>query len=119
MGQSAVIQLEGWTWEDMALLPRAAMQLRWPRSIPENQWWSQESAAELSKSAQRQLDQLEQFFKDARAYLVARDAEEPRVDHDSRYEAMREVLDGRQRVVVSADRAEEIQSAVGFGLRHA
>ena len=30
-GKSAVIQLDGWTWEDMAVLPEAAMHLEWPR----------------------------------------------------------------------------------------
>src|SRR3954471_6303120 len=30
-GKSAVIQLDGWTWEEMAVLPEAAMHLEWPR----------------------------------------------------------------------------------------
>src|SRR5204863_5760413 len=33
-GKSAVIQLDGWTWEEMAVLPEAPMDVEWPRPSP-------------------------------------------------------------------------------------
>lgn len=103
-GQSAVLQLDGWTFEEMALAPGVGMHLNWPRISSDS--------GRPSSSSMRQLRQL---FDDARAYRLARDAQRGDPAVDVRLEAMLPVIEGRQPLIVSADELGAIQGAVAFG----
>ena len=122
-GTSAVMQLDGWTYEDMTLKAPAGMHVQWPRVSPAAVWKkgkSSPSSEEQAKTRDDALAQLEQTFADARAYRKARAAEGPGAGRhavDLRWEAMRPVLEGELPLVVAADRVQEIQAAVAFAQR--
>ncbi len=103
-GQSAVLQLDGWTFEDMTLAPGVALHANWPRI-------SQESG----RADESSLRQLKTLFDDARAYRRARQAASSRQPVDLRLEAMLPVLERAQPLIVSADSLAAIQGAVAFG----
>jgi imidazolonepropionase-like amidohydrolase len=102
-GQSAVLQLDGWTFEDMTLVPGVAMHLNWPRV-------SSDSGRPNASS----MKQLRKLFDDARAYRQARGAENSQHPVDIRLEAMLPVLDRKQPLIISADVLSAIQGAVAF-----
>ena len=122
-GTSAVMRLDGWTWEDMTLKAPAGMHVEWPRMSPAAAWKKGESdpsPEEQAKTRDDALAQLEQTFADARAYQKARAAGGPGAGRhavDLRWEAMLPVLEGKLPLVVAADRAEQIQAAVAFARR--
>ena len=96
-GQTAVLQLDGWTTEDMTLLPRAAM------------------VVNLRSAAN--AERLEEMFAEARRYEAAQKAgEEPR--HDLRLEALLPILNGQQPVIIRADRWQSITGAVAFAQKN-
>jgi imidazolonepropionase-like amidohydrolase len=99
-GRSAVLQLDGWTYEDMVLRSDVAMHVNWPSS----------------SSRESSLLALREFLERARAYIEARDAEPQRQPMDLRLEAMRPVLDGKLPLMVSADEMRHIQAAVAFSV---
>lgn len=109
-GQASVMQLDGWTWEDMTLKPSAAMMITWPSmsAVVSNDDKSKNDARGTS------LKQLEQLFDDARSYRKARAANPDAQNHDVRLEAMLPVIDGETPLMVRANALETIQSAVGF-----
>lgn len=112
-GTSAVLQLDGWTWEDLTLHAPAGMHMTWP-SLRESRRGGDETAdREQRKSRHTQLQRLEDIFAQVEAYDRARSADEHQAV-DLRWEAMRPVLTGQVPLVVSADRAAQIQSAVAF-----
>jgi len=113
-GRSAVMMLDGWTWEDMALRGDVGMHVEWPRMTPLVDWESQPPAERQSQGRDQALDQLRRAFTDARAYHQARRAAPERHDPDVRWEAMRRVLEGEMPLIVSADEIQQIQSAVAF-----
>jgi imidazolonepropionase-like amidohydrolase len=109
-GKSAVIQLDGWTWEEMALLPEAAMHLEWPRVGGGRDFEGDEPHAMQHDEV---ATKLRQTFADARAYAASRKAD-PNYPLDARWEALQPVLAGKLPVVIHADELIAIQAAVAF-----
>ena len=77
-GSSAVLQLDGWTWEDMTVKAPAAIHLTWPGVGGGRRGGAQPALEETpdaqNRSRDEQLAAFEQAFNDARAYLTARKA---------------------------------------------
>jgi imidazolonepropionase-like amidohydrolase len=116
-GQSALIQLAGWTPEQMVVKGPAAMHLRFPRlrSAPFGAAAQDEEAEkERKKSYTRELDQLRDLFRDAQAYGRAAAARSARLERDLVLEALVPVVDGKMPVVMHAQRARDIREALKF-----
>lgn len=121
-GTSALVNLDGWTWEEMTVQAPVGLHINWPRFVQPTYRRSffipppQEDAKEA-------LEKIEQAFDDARAYLQARQAADGRPadgagpPYDARWEAMRPVLDGRVPMIARADEWQQIESAVAFAVK--
>ena len=110
-GKSAVIQLDGWTYEDMTVKAVAAMNITWPRvrsAIP----FSSGGQKERESTSTDPLEELRTLFEDTRAYIAASKGDRQRTD--LRLEAMIPVVQGKLPVMVSANSLDQIQSAVTF-----
>jgi imidazolonepropionase-like amidohydrolase len=126
-GQAALIHTSGWTWEEMAVKPSAAIQLNFPTmsrggrgamSAEVSPQPGGPGAAAATGQARRayeeQIKKLEQFFDEARRYQKAKAANSPGLLRDLKYEAMIPVLEGKTPLAVSATRATPIRDAVAF-----
>jgi len=121
-GSSAVIQLDGWTWEDLTVKQLAGMHLQWPPMWPGPKWHIGESTNSQIEKRDRDLRQLNQILSDARAYQKAKVAasdvrQVARQAHDARLEAIQPVLEGKMPLIVSADDLSQIKSAVALAVR--
>ncbi len=116
-GMSSAMSLEGWDWEEMSIESAAALNVNWPnprggrggrggrgRGFGPGPQESPPTYAE-------RVQQLKDFFAEARAYRDATTAGEE-VRTDSRYTAMIPALNGDIPVVVSADGAAQINDAI-------
>jgi imidazolonepropionase-like amidohydrolase len=112
-GTSALLRLDGWTWEDLTHTAPIAMHLNWPRMRPVTAWWNQDSDETQLERRDTQLKEVRQAFADARGYMTAKKSGAP-VEYDSRWEAMIPVLEGRVPVMVESDDIQQIQAAVAF-----
>jgi len=113
-GRASVIQLEGWTWEDMTLDDAAGLVLDWPRARPVTAWWMTRSEEEQRKEIREARAQIDEFFAAAKAYVEAK-AADPSHPTDLRFEAMRDVLPGAEPqapVFISANDVDQITAAV-------
>lgn len=116
-GEAALIHLDGWTWEDMAVEPDAAMVLHFPvvqvsrfrffRSNPI-------AYAEAKKTYEQHIRELEEFFESARRYQKAKQANEPGFKTDLKFEAMLPLLEGKVPVFIEAVREKPIREAIRF-----
>jgi imidazolonepropionase-like amidohydrolase len=120
-GQSAVIQLAGWTNDEMALVTPAAMNIRFPRlrSRPLVDAPDDEAEKERKKGYTRSIDGLRLLFRNAQAYAKAADAREKeksirRFDRDLTLEALVPVVEGRVPVVMHAELERDIRAALAF-----
>ena len=113
-GKSGIIQLDGWTWEDMAVARETGMYVEWPRVL-------RRLSGLEDRPNQPNIDEnmklLPNALEDARAYAAARKADE-NYPVDARWEAMQPLLDGKLPLIARADDASSIQSAIAFAAEH-
>jgi imidazolonepropionase-like amidohydrolase len=116
VGQSAAIELDGWTTEDMTVKAPVGMHVFWPAiRIPDDV--PEQRRAELVKKRDEQIELLETSFEHAAAYARAR-AANPSTAIDLRFEAMIPVLEGRLPLFAHADDLLQLRHALDFAARY-
>ncbi len=117
-GKSAVIQLDGWTTEDLLLKAEAGLHISWPQITAIRNWPMPDSIALHVTDKDDMIAEMRRFFSQARAYWLAktaaRESNTKAPDHDIRLESMIPVLEGKLPVVIDAEELQQIQSAVAF-----
>ncbi len=113
-GKSAVVQLDGWTWEEMSLKSTAALHLYWPSMSPQRASADAAKAKKWSEHRDETLGEIKQAFDDAAAYRTAREALGDKQPLDARWEAMLPVLRGELPVMIHANEVQQIQAALSF-----
>lgn len=115
-GMSALMMLDGWTWEEMVLKAPVGLHINWPNIHISPH--SRKSEEEQRKERDESIKKIRNAFADARAYLKAKESEEqkgiPYHDTDSRWEAMIPVLKGEVPVFIKANEIRQIQTAVDW-----
>jgi imidazolonepropionase-like amidohydrolase len=114
-GRSGVIQLDGWTWEDMTLKSDVGLHIAWPQAASGGRR-GRGGSEEATATPDRGVDSLRQALADARAYGAARKANE-QFPRDARWESLQDVLDGKLPLIVQSDELRQIQAAVAFAER--
>jgi imidazolonepropionase-like amidohydrolase len=122
-GQAALINLDGTTPREMAVLPSAALVLNFPRaSTTSFDALFNPQAINISDAIttrDRQLEQLRKVLRDAEAYGRAQDAYAhdkslPRPEQSVVLAALVPFVRGERPVIMRADREAEIRAAVRF-----
>src|SRR5487761_1628275 len=70
-GASALIQLDGWTWEEMTIKPVVGIHVRWPQMAPVYTWWQEMKAQEQLQARDKALEEIRHTFDEARSYAIA------------------------------------------------
>ncbi|QDT06648.1 hypothetical protein K227x_50640 [Rubripirellula lacrimiformis] len=110
-GQTAVMQLDGWTAAEMNLRAPAGLSVQWDALMPRDN----DAAAEAKKRDEKLRD-LDQWFDQAERYGKAVEAGEIDVDSDLRLAALLPVLRRQQPMFVEANRQASIESAVAYAV---
>lgn len=111
-GQSSVVQLDAWNWEDAAYKTDIAVHLNWPvirvgrRRGPVAPTAGGESPDEARL---KQLDDIDNLFTAAKAYAEVK----PEVIN-LKFEALKGLFNGSKKLFVNVDGAKEIIEAVNF-----
>jgi imidazolonepropionase-like amidohydrolase len=127
-GQSAIINLAGWTAPDMTVVPKAALVINLPRAgFSFGRGGFQALMARINQGGEsdpdrlreRQLDSIRTILRDAEAYgraidAYGRDRSLPRPQHDVVLAALVPAVRGQMLVLFTAERASEIRAAVNF-----
>lgn len=106
-GQSSVLKLTGWNWEDAVVASDKAMHMHWPEAYRYN--WNNDNY-EISKTYQTEVADINNFVESAKAYCAV----EKHTEMNLRFEAMRKVFAGEQKMFVTANSAKSIIGAVEF-----
>lgn len=114
-GSSSVVSLDGWNWEDAVLKADDGIHVNWPAFMSRNFTDEGPGPYEKNKNYATQLNELEKFFDDARAYCTTSTKPE---EKNLRYEAMRGIFDGSKILYVHADYVKAITEAVAFAKRY-
>ena len=121
-GQAALIDLAGWTVEEMAIEASIAMVITWPaiqtRSFDFETFSMKESPyAEAKEKAEEALNELRDWVDAARHYRQAADGGSERLETDQKLAALARCLDGGMPVIIRADAKRDIEAAIEFAER--
>lgn len=117
MGQSSLMQLDGWNWEDATVQSAVALHLNWPSaSVKPSAYGPAKKPEELAIANREALDKLYRYMDSAKAYQTAKQAGQIS-QLDSRWEAMAPVFAGERPVFVHADDVRQMRQALQFA-RH-
>lgn len=123
-GQATLLHLDGWTVEEMAIEPSAAMVIEWPRIQTRRFDFSTFSVqdrpyTQAKKEYDEEVAELEDWFEAARHYKQASERGDPsRFERNLQLEHLARTLDGGLRVIVSANDKRSIETAIEFADRH-
>ena len=119
-GQGALMHLQGWTWEEAAIKPSAVMEMLFPqvqtvpRQVAAFLGTQPRTFTELDKEYKQRLQQLRDFFEQARRYERAKAAGGPDFRSDTKLESMIPVIEGKLPIYVRAAKERAIKDAVEF-----
>ncbi len=107
-GQSSVVQLDAWNWEDAAYKTDMALHINWP-VLQVSRRQSANTDAQ-KKELQKALEALNQYFTEAKAYA---DLKKPD-DENARFNAMKGLFNRSKKLFVNVNTYKDILSAVKF-----
>ncbi len=109
-GQSSVVELDAWNWEDAVYKTDDGIHLNWPNMLV-NKFSPTESEDVQKDRIQKSLNALNDLFSNAKAYSLIKDPKEKNL----KYESMRGLFDGSKRLYVHAGYIKELIAAINFG----
>ena len=119
-GMSALVKMDGWTIDEMLIKEVATSFINFPMSPRPSR------GARVEPQAQTQVDvtaklveKIQEYLKEVRHYLKLRKQgkEDPNIvapDLNPKYEALAPVLDGTLPVIISVEKAKDIELAIKF-----
>ncbi len=122
LGRAALVHMDGWTVEEMALDPSAALVINWPAIRTRTfdfATFSVKTApyAEAKKDADEAIGELEDWFDAAEHYKQAASSGSDRAERNQKLEWLSKVLDGGMKVVIMANSKADIEAAMSFAQR--
>ena len=107
-GQSSVMHLDGWNWEDAVLRADDGMHLNWPSTFHQSGWWGEPGKIKENKKYNKRITELRHFFKKASSYANSSSL------IDLRMESMKELFNGNKTLYIHADNAKDMLDAIDF-----
>lgn len=111
-GQSAIMHLDGWNWEDAAVLESDGIHLNWPSNFSYKWEPGEGLKKEKNKDKDKIVENLDQFFTKAIAYGKLHK------ELDMRMEAMQPVMAGKSNLYLHAQEAKDIINGVNFAKKY-
>jgi len=107
-GQSSVVVLDAWNWEDAAYKTDVGIHLNWPRMYV-SKYPGADPEEKQRERMTKEMNNIEQLFREAKAYSLSKPEEK-----NLRFEAMNGLFNGSKKLYVHCGYVKEIQSAVLF-----
>ena len=107
-GQSSVMHLDGWNWEDAVLRADDGMHLNWPSTFHQSGWWAEPGKTKENKKYNNRITELRHFFRKASSYANSSNL------IDLRMESMRGLFNGEKTLYIHANNAKDILDAIDF-----
>ena len=107
-GQSSVMYLDGWNWEDATLRADDGIHLNWPASYYNTGWWAEPGDSKQNKEYQKKVNEIEVFLTKASSYAKSSSI------IDLKMESMRNLFDGNKTLYIHANIANDMRDAISL-----
>jgi imidazolonepropionase-like amidohydrolase len=114
-GSSSVVQLDAWNWEDAAYQKDNGIHLDLPGFISRPTGFGAARVMpggenDAAKQALKKIEEIKQFFREAKAYLAATGREETNL----KFEAVKPLFDKKQKLFIHGNEVKQMLVAVDF-----
>lgn len=118
-GQAALINLDGWTVEEMAIVPSVALVINWPgivtrRFDPTTFTFKDTPFNDAKEAAQKKQNELRDWMDAAKHYRDAMETKGSRAEVDPKLAALAACLDRQKPVIIQAEKKRDIEAAIAF-----
>ena len=123
-GQSTIMMMDGWTWEDATFSHPTGLHINWPQMGVRSGGgrWMRMSPARQIERRNKALKELDGMIKDGRAYAKLRQTKTRTAkdyhDKDLRWESMIPYVEGKLPIFIHANEVRQIEAAVNWSNRH-
>ena len=115
-GQSSLMMLDGWTWEDATLKHPVGLHLNWPGMGIRKDY--KKSLKEQKKQRLQSIQIIDDIFNRANAYKNTKSNENILTKHDLKLESLIPVLNKELPVFIHANEVRQIESAINWVKHH-
>ncbi len=112
-GSSSIVQLDAWHWKEALIKENDGIHINLPATFRRGGWWAEPGSIEPNKEYNKQLQEINAFFKSSKAYLGG--------TSDSRNlvtEATKGLFDGTQTLFIHADEEKQIIDGIQLALEN-
>lgn len=118
-GQAALVNLDGWTEEEMSINSELALVIDWPGIVTRRFDQSTFSFKDIpyndaKETAQKKQNELRDWIDAAKHYGAAAKAKDSRADINQKLASLSQFVDGTKPVIIGADRKDDILAAIAF-----
>ena len=113
-GTTCVVELDGWNWEDAVHQMDNGIILNWPSYINRTGWWAEPGTTKVNKDYRKQVQAIDDFFNEARAYYNSREHKKVNL----KFEAMKGLFKGSSKLFVRTNYVKCIINAIQFATEY-
>ena len=113
-GQSSVVQLDAWNWEDAAYKSDEGLIMNWPNAYSGGGWWAEPAEIKKDDRYKEQVQSLTRLFDEAAAYAKKTSV----MEKNLRFEAMKGLFDGSKQLYINVAYAKGISESVLFAKKY-
>ena len=121
-GQSSVMYMDGWTWEDATLKHPSALNLNWPSMRFDFRKDAKKKEKEQREGYNKAIREMDLLVRDVRAYHHRKNAKERKAEHkqksDLRLESMIPFIVFKEPIHIKANNVRQIEAAAKWSTKH-
>ena len=121
-GQSSVMMMDGWTWEDATLKHPTALNVNWPSMRFDFRKNAKKKEKEQREEYNKSLREMDLLVRNVRAYHHRKNAKERKAEHkqktDLRLESMIPFIVFKNPIHIKANYVRQIEAAVKWSNKH-
>ena len=106
-GQSSMVQLDAWNWEDALLAEDNVVHINWPRAYRRSGSWPNFGPIKPNDKYPEQIALIEDFLNQAKAYQEMSSPKETNL----KFEVLKEVFTGKKKIFVYTNNAKSMINA--------
>ena len=107
-GQSSVMNLDGWNWEDAQLKADDGIHLNWPSSFYSTGWWAEPGKTKKNKEYDNKTEEITSLFSKALAYANSSNI------MDLKMESMKGLFNGSKTLYVHSNKTSDMRDVIEF-----
>lgn len=107
-GQSSVLHLDAYNWEEATVKADGAIHLMFPGRFYQTGWWAEPGSARGNKTYDQEVEAIKAYFDAAKAYYQKKEVETKNL----KFEAMNGLFRKEKKLFVHANEARAIQEAI-------